>query len=185
MNHIGTLKIESKRLILRKFTYDDIRPAFKNWMSDEKVTPFLTWKAHENELVTKDLISSWIKSYEKPNFYNWAIVIKDSKEPVGNIAAVKINEDLSRISIGYCLSSKHWSKGYMTEALSAVIEFFFNKVGANRIEARHDINNPASGKVMQKASMLYEGIFRENARSNRGIVDVCEYAILKDDYENK
>lgn len=63
-----------------------------------------------------------------------------------------------------------------------IIPFFFEEVGANRIESQHDPNNPNSGKVMQKCGMQYEGTLRQADHSNQGIVDACMYAILAEDY---
>lgn len=87
------------------------------------------------------------------------------------------------IHIGYALESKYWNRGYMTEALSKVIEFFFKEVDVNRIESQHDPNNTASGKVMQKCGIKYEGTLREADWSNQGTVDAIVYAILSCEYD--
>ena len=71
----------------------------------------------------------------------------------------------------------------MTEALSAVIGFFFDEVGINRVEAEHDPNNPASGRVMEKSGMTFEGTSRQAAVSNQGLIDVSRWAILRCDRE--
>ena len=72
----------------------------------------------------------------------------------------------------------------MTEALQAVMNFLFDIVGFNRIESRHDPNNPASGKVMQHCGMKYEGTLRSSDWRNQGICDACYYALLKDERKN-
>ena len=59
------------------------------------------------------------------------------------------------------------------------IDFLFDTVDVNRIEARHDPKNPNSGKVMKKCGMKYEGILRSSDRNNQGICDVCYYGILR------
>lgn len=74
-----------------------------------------------------------------------------------------------------------WNKGIITESLNAVIKFFFEEVGINRIEAKHDINNPASGEVMKKCGMQFEGILRQAGKNNTGLCDLAVYSILKDD----
>ena len=84
--------------------------------------------------------------------------------------------------MGYCMGRTHWGKGIMTEALTALIDFFFTEVGVNRIEADHDPNNPASGRVMEKSGMIYEGTLRQAGRSNQGIIDVSRWAILRQDW---
>lgn len=85
--------------------------------------------------------------------------------------------------MGYCMGRAHWGKGIMPEALSALIDFFFGEVGINRVEAEHEVNNPKSGRVMEKAGMRYEGTKRQGGSSNQGIVDICMWAILRQDWE--
>ena len=94
----------------------------------------------------------------------------------------EITETQTKI-IGYVLGEKFWNKGYMTEALDAVIAYLFDATAVNRIEATHDIANPGSGKVMEKAGMTFEGILRQAARNNQGVVDIAIYSILRADLE--
>ena len=61
------------------------------------------------------------------------------------------------------------------------MEYLFDEVGMNRIEAKHDVHNPHSGNVMKKCGMAYEGIARSGDRNNRGICDTATYAILRSD----
>ena len=186
LTHKGTQTIETPRLILRPFTMADAEPMFRNWANDPEVCTHMTWPAHENVEVTRELLGRWTASYEKPDYYNWAIVIRDSgPEPIGNISAAHIREKTRCAHIGYCMSRAHWGKGVMTEALSAVIGFFFDEVGINRVEAEHDPNNPASGRVMEKSGMTFEGTSRQAAVSNQGIIDVSRWAILRSDREEQ
>lgn len=70
----------------------------------------------------------------------------------------------------------------MTEAVKKLIDFFFNSVGFNRVSASHAHENPASGKVMQKSGMIYEGTMRQATKCNNGMFDKVNYAILSEDY---
>lgn len=72
--------------------------------------------------------------------------------------------------------------GIVPEALRAVMEFLFYKVGVNRIEAGFAINKPNSGKVMEKVGMCKEGVHRQAGRNNQGLFDLVLYAILREDY---
>jgi RimJ/RimL family protein N-acetyltransferase len=89
------------------------------------------------------------------------------------------------VHIGYCIGKAWWRKGYTSEALIRLVQFFFEDVGVNRIESRHDPRNPGSGKVMQKARLRYEGISLESDWNNQGICDAANYAILTRDYFQK
>lgn len=182
--HKGTQTIKTRRLTLRRFTLDDAQAMYDNWASDPEVTKFLTWQPHASVGVSRDILYSWMKLYEKPDYYHWAIVPDvpaGSAEPIGAISAVGHNDDLSMVHIGYALGRAYWHQGIMSEALAAVIDFFFDEVGINRIESLHDPENPHSGGVMKKCGMIYEGTHRQADRSNRGIVDASYYAILRGD----
>ena len=180
VTHCGTQKIETKRLILRKFVSEDAGAMYKNWASDDEVTKYLTWPTHPNIDVSKFVIKDWVKSYSDEKYYQWAIVQKENgDEPIGSISAVYINEDISMVHIGYCIGRAWWHQGITSEAMKAVIDFFFEEVGVNRIEARHDSRNPNSGRVMEKCGMKYEGTMRSADRNNQGICDACYYALLK------
>ncbi len=182
LRHKGTKIIETERLILRPFTMDDAGPMFRNWASDPAVTKHMTWPTHESPEVTQAVLTGWTQSYSRPDFYSWAIVVKENgPEPIGSISAVHVKEKTLCATMGYCMSRVHWGKGLMAEALRALVDFFFDEVGCNRVEAEHDPNNPNSGKVMKKAGMTYEGTSRQAGRSNQGIIDVCRWAIVKSD----
>lgn len=182
MEHKGTVNIETERLLLRRFTEEDAPAMFANWAHDEKVTAYMTWPAHKSVDITKRVISGWIESYKNDDFYQWAIVLKDINEPIGSISVVGKNEKVCSVEIGYCIGAKWWNQGIVTEAFSAVIRFFFEEVKVNRIAARHDTNNPASGRVMAKCGLKYEGTLRQADFNNTGIVDVSAYSILASEY---
>lgn len=182
MEHKGTVSLETERLILRKFTADDVEPAFRNWTSDEKVTEFLRWPTHKNISITESVLKDWIDNYKDNLFYQWAIVPKDLNEPIGTISVVEMDERIDMVHIGYCIGSKWWRKGYTSEAFAGIIPFFFDEVKVQRIESQHDPNNPNSGAVMKKCGLEYEGTLRKADWSNKGIVDACMYSLLAEDY---
>jgi len=182
MNHKGTVTLETGRLILRRFTMDDADAMFQNWANDDEVTKYLTWPTHTDVSVSRTVLGSWMELYQKPEHYSWAIVLKEINEPIGSIAAVLQRDDINMVHIGYCIGRKWWRKGYTSEALKELIRFFFEEVGVNRIESRHDPRNLNSGKVMQKAGLRYEGTSLESDVNNQGICDAANYAILARDY---
>ena len=180
MNHCGTQRLETNRLILRRFEITDAQAMYRNWASDEEVTKYLTWPPHTSVEVSRAVLEDWIERYADDNYYNWAIVLKEyGGEPIGNIAVVELREDVSMAHIGYCLGRNRWHNGIMSEALKAVMDFLFDIADFNRIESRHDPRNPNSGKVMLKCGMKYEGTLRSSDRNNQGICDACYYALLK------
>jgi len=183
LTHKGTQTIETARLILRRAIREDAEPMFRNWASDPEVTKFLTWPAHSDIAVSEMVIGSWLQEYEKDSYYQWMIELKEIGEPIGSISAVRQREDVGEAEIGYCIGRNWWHMGIMTEALNAVIRYFFTEVGMDRIAARHDPNNPNSGGVMRKCGMKYEGTNRACDRNNQGICDAAQYAILRSEWQ--
>lgn len=182
MKHCGTQKLETERLILRRYVGEDAAAMYKNWASDPEVTKFLMWKPHSNQEESQRIMNDWVKQYSNEKYYHWGIVLKDNDDgPIGDIAVVQMNEEVESAHIGYCIGKDWWHQGITSEALKAVMDFLFDTVGVNRIESRHDPRNPNSGKVMQKCGMKYEGTLRSSDWNNQGICDACYYALLKNE----
>ena len=185
IDHPGTCTIKTKRLILRAFTAEDVSAMYKNWASDPQVTRYLTWSAHEDEATTRQVITYWISQYDNPQYYQWAIVDKETLEAIGSISLVKVNNAHHWGEVGYCLSRAYWGRGMMTEALLAVEGALFSR-GFHRLSARHRGENPASGRVMVKAGMKYEGLERECYLNSEGTYsDLYYYGILSSEYKKR
>ena len=181
MNKTGTQRIETHRLVLRPFDVDDAEDMFTNWASDPEVTRFLTWPPHQNVDGTRWLLGQWTSHYDDGAYFQWAIEWKETGAVVGSIAVVKLEEAIESAEIGYCLGRAFWGRGIMPEALRAVMDYLFDTVGLNRVWAGHDVNNPKSGRVMEKAGMKKEGILRASGVNNQGIRDVAIWAALRED----
>jgi len=179
----GTQRIETDRLVLRPFTVGDTQGMYRNWASDPEVTRFLTWPAHANCDVTRMVLSDWAARYADGGYFNWAIEWKENSSVIGSIAVVKLNEETEAADLGYCMSRAFWGRGIMPEALKAVIGYLFDNAGLNRIAACHDANNPKSGRVMEKAGMKPEGIWRQAGKNNLGICDEVWHSILKSEWK--
>lgn len=157
MIHKGTKVLETDRLVLRLFEENDYIKAFENYCYDERVTKYMTWYAHKNNLETKELVKAWSNKYDNNKFYNWVITEKGINEAIGSLSIVDINEEREEVEIGYCIGYNYWNKGYVTEALKKVIAYLFDEIQVKSIVAKHDSRNLASGRVMQKANMEYYG----------------------------
>ncbi|MDE6954419.1 MAG: GNAT family N-acetyltransferase [Oscillospiraceae bacterium] len=182
MNHIGTQYIETERLILRRFEPSDAPAMFANWASDDEVTKFLTWPTHADVSVTEGILGQWVPQYEKDDYYNWAIVLKEhGSQPIGNINVAHWSEDREAPEIGYCMGRRWWHRGIMTEALGAVLDFLFERVGVEQIVALHDTNNPHSGGVMRKCGMVFDGVQEKAGKNNQGVVDMARYVLKAGD----
>ena len=181
MLHRGTMTLMTDTLYLRRFVADDTEPLFRNLFSDAEAMRFLQWNVHTKIDETGALLSCFIDGYMKTDYYVWAIILKDSTEPIGFVDTT-VDESISAIKIDFGIGKQWWRKGYSSNALSAVIRFFFEKIGVNRLYATHDPRNPNSGAVMKKCGMKYEGTLRQ-ARCRKGeYSDRVMYSILIEDY---
>lgn len=183
MNHLGTKVLETERLILRPFVWEDHEAMYRNWESDPEVTKYLRWSHYTSLEDVGPVLQEWIDSYAKPDFYQWAIVPKAVGEPIGSISVVGYDDRIGQPEIGYCIGKPWWRQGFTSEALTAVIDFLIGEVGAARVESWHDPRNSNSGAVMKKCGMTYEGTLRQADYNNQGICDACVYAILAEDWK--
>jgi len=185
MEHKGTQRIETSRLILRPFAIEDRESMYDNWASDPEVTRYLTWPTHTSPEVTEEILREWAAQYINMDFYQWAIELKRVGVPVGSISVVHYESRIRAAVVGYCIGRKWWRQGITSEALQAVIDFLIGEVGFNRVESYHDSNNPNSGAVMRKCGMTYEGTLKQSDWNNQGIVDKCCYAVLAEEWRFK
>ena len=182
MNHLGTKRLETERLILRPGVQEDAGAMFRNWASDPEVTKYLTWPTHTSEDVSAMVLADWIKRCGKPDCYLWVIELKSLGEVIGSISVVNSSDErIQAAEVGYCIGRRWWHQGIMTEALGRVMDYLFDEVGMQRIEARHDPRNPHSGAVMRKCGMKYEGTRRRADWNNQGGCDAAIYALLKNE----
>ena len=89
----------------------------------------------------------------------------------------------NRAELGYWIGVPFWGNGYATEAAAAVVKYGFEELHFNRIFAAHFRGNIASGRVLQKVGMRYEGQMRQAVVKWGQYIDLERYAILREDYE--
>jgi len=181
LNHAGTKALETDRLILRQYRMDDAEDMFRNWVTDPQVSRFWGWEPHKNIGETRAVLASWIEEYAKPETYHWVIVLKETSQAIGYIYLNEINDEDDSVSVHFLLSRKYWNRGLTTEACKRVIEFAFCELGAGSVRSRHHIDNPASGRVMQKSGMRYtRTAYRKIPDCERISGDYCYYEIRRE-----
>ena len=189
MTHKGTVLLETERLILRRFTKYDLEQIYYNCWSEHDVWKWTNYPPMTciAEVVTNAglFTENWLNAYDRPDRYSWAIQLKSTGEVIGRLFGMHPDDKIKQVELAYELGSKWWNQGLVTEAVKAVLPFFFNEVGFNRVYAYHASENPASGKVMSKCGMIYEGTLRQACVCNNGIFDKVMYAILAEDYCKK
>ena len=149
-NTVNTPKIETERLILRKFTGEDIEALFLI-LKDEEVNKFLPWYPMKDiEETKKFYMERYAAKYAQLQAYAYAICLKSDNFPIGYI-----NVDMEEHhDFGYGLRKEFWHRGIVSEAGKAVVEQV-KKDGLPYITATHDRNNPRSANVMKACGMKY------------------------------
>ena len=182
MKAIGTQMIQTERLILRRFVESDAEAMFQNWASSAENLTYVTWDPHPDVEVTRNSIRNWVASYTNPNYYKWAICLKENPEHViGDISIIEMHEEDLSCEIGYVLGKNFWGRGMMTEALKAVLDFCFTQAGFQKVRARYASLNPASGRVMEKAGMSYLKTIANGVERKDYVADLIYYQISRED----
>ncbi len=197
MRHAGTQEIETPRLLLRRLMPSDAPMMYSNWANDPEVTRWLRWTPHKDVAETQELLSAWALLYPNEDYYQWAIVEKATGQVFGSISLynsllgepAQRNEwpgfDLSEgiWEPGYCIGRAWWGKGCTTEALNALVEYWFKNTDSNWLACSHAVENPASGKVMMKAGFVYDHEAVYHKFDGTAIPCKC-YALTREYYES-
>lgn len=183
MKLVGTRPIRTDRLVLRQWSVDDAQQMYDNWASDTEVTRFVTWPPHPHVNATRSLLTGWVQGYDDPASFNWAIWLDDVI--IGQTAVVHWEPQVELAEVGYCFGARWWSHGYATETLKAVMAYLFDVVGVNKVEASHDPANIASGKVMDKAGMVTEGLRRACLVGAQGPRDALYHGLLRSEWRGQ
>ncbi|MBW4494589.1 MAG: GNAT family N-acetyltransferase [Oscillatoria princeps RMCB-10] len=173
--------LETDRLLLRKMTMEDAADMFE-YASNPDVAKFTTWRAHKSVEDSELFLRAVMDEYRKHEPSSWGIEEKFERKLIGTCGFANWSPSDFRGEIGYALSRKYWGKGYMTEAVRAAIDFGFRTLQLNRIEARCEIKNIASARVMEKAGMRFEGILRQHAFYKGAFRDLKMYSILRKEW---
>jgi len=180
---MGTPTLETARLILRVPVMEDA-PRVQELVSDQAIAATTLNIPHpypENGAV--EWVERRLKMAEAgEGEYGYAIIHKAQAQFIGTIT-MRVNQEHARAEVGYWLGKTYWGEGYMTEALCRLIQFGFEDLLLQRVYANHLHINPASGRVMQKAGMRYEGTFPKHILKWGEFVDLVNYGITREDYD--
>ena len=176
--------IRTKRLTLRAAKMNDAEDLYE-YSRDPAVAKHVLWDAHTSIHQTRAYIRYLIRQYKNGQPSSFVISITETGKVVGTIGFMWIQQENRSAEVGYSLSRAYWNQGIMTEALTALLDFGFLKLNLNRIEAQHESDNPASGRVMAKAGMSFEGRLRQRIYNKGRFADVDLYSILRQEYMSR
>lgn len=175
--------LETEDLLLRKPAMKDAKDIF-SYASDPEVARYVLWEPHKSLADTRAFLR-FLRSRIRNGYpSSWVVVHRDTGKVIGTIGFVWYSDENRSAELGYSFARPYWNLGYATQALKAVVDAVFRSIPLNRLEAQHDIRNPASGRVMEKCSFRQEGILRNRILNKGEYVDAVLYAILRSDWES-
>jgi len=180
MNKLPTISLD--RLILRPFSLKDC-PKIQELAGEKYVAETTLYIPHPyKDGEAERWINTHVKDFLSKGSITLAIIDKEDRKLIGAIT-LGINQTYEHGEIAYWIGKQYSGKGYCTEAAKGMIQYGFEQQNLNRIYARYMDNNPASGKVMKKINMQYEGTLRQHVKKWGVYYDLIHYGLLKSEYE--
>jgi len=170
--------IETERLILRGFTMDDIDAVYK-LRTDRDIMKNIYKDPMQTRQEAIEMIKKMNDDYASYNGVNWGITIKPNPTIVGGVGFWRIIREHYRAELGYSLLPPFWGKGYISEAVKAVLDIGLGPLNLHSIEANIDPVNLASAKILEKNGFVKEGYFKEDFFFHGEFFDTLTYGLVK------
>ncbi|MGI6739803.1 MAG: GNAT family N-acetyltransferase [Christensenellales bacterium] len=174
-------RLSTDRLIIRAPKRRDSGDMFL-YSKNPECSRYCLWHPHRSVADSRHFISMLIKENLRLKAQHFAVVLKDSEKMIGTIGISGYSKRDSSAEIGYSLSPEYWGQGYGTEALKSIIDYSFNTLKLNRIEAKSDTRNIASVKLLEKCGFKREGHMHKGMFMKGEYVDLYLYGLLAEDY---
>ena len=176
--------LETSRFVLRKMSLDDTDDMFE-YSKNAEVTKYLSWSPHPEKQYTFEYLTYIQDRYKTGDFYDWAIVCKDTQKMIGTCGFTCFDFPNNSAEIGYVINPDFHGQGIATEVSARVIRYGFEMLALERIECKFMMENRASLRVMEKIGMTFEGIRRSGmlVKGEYRNIGVC--SILKEEFFKK
>ena len=172
--------LETPRLVLRELQPDDAAAVFE-FYSDLEVVRYYDSPLAELRQAREE-IAHHRRRFEDSQAIRWGIVVKGEGRVAGTCGYLARDTACRHARLSYVLARRHWNKGLMTEVLSAVVRFGFERYGLHRIEAQVAVPNRASLRVLQKLGFREEGLLRERFFVDGRFHDETMLSLLEGDF---
>ncbi|MCB9855775.1 MAG: GNAT family N-acetyltransferase [Phycisphaerales bacterium] len=175
--------LTSQRLHLRWLTDDDA-PALFAVFSDPKAMRYWSTPPWATLAESTAYIAGIHRSFAAQSLFQWGIVRTDDGDVIGTCTLAQIDVANRRAEIGFMLRPNCWGKGFMTEAVAALLEFSFKILKLHRIEADVDPRNAASIRLLERFGFKREGYLRERWFVGEEVNDGVFYGLLHHEYSS-
>lgn len=151
------VEVRTTRLLLREPQAADVQDLFAVYASDARVTRYLFLETQTDVSAFGQIVEQLRKMREAGRGAAWVLQLNGSARPVGMVSVVNGEHGLE---LAYALGYDYWNQGLASEALHAIVEDAIQQPGVFRVWAYHAVDNPASGRVLEKAGLHREAVLR-------------------------
>jgi ribosomal-protein-alanine N-acetyltransferase len=169
--------LSTERLTLRQLTSADA-PALFALRSDPRVMQYIPRPQATSVADAAALIELMNEGMGRNELLNWGLALHASAEIIGTIGFYRLQPEHHRAEIGYLLHPALQGRGFMQEAVAAVLGYGFGVLGLHSVEGVIDPQNEASARVLTRAGFVQEGLFRENELWEGKFLDSAYYSLL-------
>jgi [ribosomal protein S5]-alanine N-acetyltransferase len=175
--------LKSDRITLKKIEESDLNDLYEIY-SNENLFQYRPGKAKKNITSVKNMIGHFTRDFNKKKMIFLGIFLNDENEKLIGVGEIfDLNRRVNSITIGYTLNEDYWGNGFATETSKIIIDFLFQHIKVNRIQAFVMPENVKSKNVLLRNNFKKEGVIRKGEYwTDKGIVDLEIYSILKEEY---
>lgn len=184
MPSFETTSLATERLLLRALKPADAEAIFAMF-SDPEVVRYWSSTPWTDMNQAREYIASAEQDLLSGSALRFGIEVAATGQLAGQIVLHHFDSGNRRCEVGYALAPAHWRKGYLTEALRAMLDYGFTALQLNRVEADIDPRNVASAKPLERLGFRQEGLLRERWIVGGEICDTAFYGLLKSDWERR
>lgn len=167
---------------MRWLSEDDVDALFEVF-SDPKVMRYWSSGPLPNREAAAAMQREIAQGNLKESMWKWGLALRESNKIIGTVTLFNLNLSNGRAEIGYAMGSPYWGKGYMNEALTALIVHAFDVVKLRRLEADVDPRNTPSVSTLERLGFQREGFLRERWHVEGELQDAFFYGLLKREWD--
>ncbi len=176
--------LSTSRLVLRNLVLEDSENLFA-MRTDNQVMKYLGCDNMKNEEKAREYIQKMTRDVYDNKAIEWAITLKDENQLIGKLGFWRIVIQHRRAEIGYSMFPKFFGKGIMTEAIRAVLDYGFEILNLQSVEANLDPANTKSINLLTRTGFTKEGHFKERYFHNGEFTDTASYSLLRREWAHK
>src|SRR5215211_4113867 len=182
MNANSLPVIVTQRVVLRWISEEDVDGLYRVF-SDPQVMRYWSTGPLANGEAAAELQREIALGNQNGTMLKWGLALRESNTVIGTTTLFNLSLDNGRAELGYAMGHAHWGKGYMNEALNALVSHAFEVMELRRLEADVDPRNTASIRTLEKLGFQREGFLRERWHVNGEIQDALFYGLLRREWK--